>query len=263
VRVKFGRVGQKWLWGDTPPGFKMIAPDPIQMMMVREGLESHLCFDKFVKQRESEREASPFYGRERLRFFHLGNGETALVRSYQHGGVFRRLTADFFFTWPPRPFRELTITEEVRRRGIPTLEILGAWVKRAWGPFYRGWLITRELQGSHDLWAALQSDLYGPISDSLLPVVAQILRKMHLRGIYHSDLNLKNILIRQEGDQIRSTIIDFDKARLFPHEIPVEKSKKNLRRLLLSVCKLDPDRRFLSQKDWDLFVQFYQEAGKG
>ncbi len=261
--VKFSRVGQKWLWGDTPPGFKMISPDPIQMMMVREGLESHLCLDKFVKQRESEREAGPFYGRERLRFFHLGNGETALVRSYQHGGVFRRLTADFFFTWPPRPFRELAITEEVRRRGIPTLEILGAWVKRAWGPFYRGWLITRELHGAHDLWAALQSDLYNSRSESLLQVVAQGLRKMHRRGIYHGDLNLKNILVRQEGDKIRSTIIDFDKARLFPHEVPAEKSQKNLRRLLRSVRKLDPDRRCLSQKDWDLFAQFYQEAGEG
>jgi serine/threonine protein kinase len=83
---------------------------------------------------------------------------------------------------------------------------------------------------------------------------------MHRRGIYHRDLNLKNIMVRRDKDEITTYIIDFDKAKMFPGEVPPEKAQKNLRRLLRSICKLDPDRRHLSQRNWDQFVQFYTEA---
>lgn len=262
--VRFGRMTEGWIWGDTPAGFKRFSPDRMQMMIIREGLEPYLGLKNFMGEGESEEEASPFYGRAMLRFLHLENGETALVRSYRHGGVLHAFTGDLFFTWPPRPFRELAITEEVRRRGIPTLEIFGAWVKRIWGPFYRGWLVTRELRGACDLWAALQGNLNGARAGRLfLPAVAQSLRRMHRQGVYHGDLNVKNILVRREASEIRSYIIDFDKARLFPREVPSEKAEKNLRRLLRSVCKLDPDRRRLPQEDWDLFLRLYKEAGAG
>jgi tRNA A-37 threonylcarbamoyl transferase component Bud32 len=252
---------QEWVWGDTPTGFKRVSSGQIQMMMVRESLEPYLTPEKFIEQRESGKEASYFHGRDRLRFLHLDNGDTALVRAYRHGGVLRRLTGDFFFTWPPRPFRELVLTEEVRRRGVPTVEIFAACVERIWGPFYRGWLITRELRGADDLWAALQSDLYvGTAGRSLLQAVAQSLRKLHRQGVYHGDLNLRNILVRREAEEIRSYIIDFDKAKLFPREVSPERARRNMSRLLRSVCKLDPQRRHLSEKDWELFIRFYQEV---
>ncbi len=257
-------MGLEWIWGDTPIGFKRVSSDQIRMTVVRESLEPYLSMDKFIEQKESGREASPFRGRDRLRFLRLDNGDTALVRAYRHGGVLRHLTGDFFFTWPPRPFREMILTEEVRRRGVPTVEIFAACVERIWGPFYRGWLITRELRGADDLWAALQSDLYGETAGRfLLQAVAQSLRKMHRQGVYHGDLNLKNILVRREAEEIRSYIIDFDKARFFPHEVPPESAQKNMSRLLRSVCKLDPHRRHLSEKDWDLLIRFYQEAKEG
>jgi len=265
-KVGSGTVGldQRWVWGDTPIGFKTISPERMWMMMIREGLEPCLGPEELMEENELAKAASPFFGRDRLRFFRMDNGETALVRAYRHGGLLRALTGDFFFTWPPRPFRELAVTEEVRRRGILTLEIVGAWVKRAWGPFYRGWLVTRELSGAHDLWAALGSHLYvGEDGMCLLRSVAQSLRRMHGRGVYHRDLNLKNILVRREKDGIRSYIIDFDKARLFSEEVPPKKAERNLNRLLRSVCKLDPERRRLSREDWDLFLRFYREASNG
>lgn len=253
---------QDWIWGNTPSGFKRVSPNRTQMMIVQERLESTLDLEKFRRIGKSEK--SPFHGRGKLRVFHLDNGETALVRSYRHGGTFRCLTGNLFWSWPPRPFRELALTEAVRRKGIPTLEIYGAWVERVWGPFYRGWLITRELTEAHDLWAALQSDLYtGTNGRPLLKAVAQSLREMHRRGVYHGDLNLKNILIRREVDGITSYIIDFDKARIFPREVPQQKAQINLSRLLRSVCKLDPDRQRLPQEDWDLFLRLYKEAGAG
>jgi len=207
-----------------------------------------------------EKGASHLRGRDRLYLLSLTGEEAALVRPYRHGGLFRRLTGDFFFTWPPRPFRELAITEEVRRRGVPTIEMLGAWVERVWGPLYRGWLATRQIQGAQDLWAALQDGLLQADGKSLLEVLARSLRRMHRRGIYHGDLNLKNILIRREMGAIQSYIIDFDRAKLFPGELPRRKAKENLDRLLRSVNKLDPGERYLSRKDWELFVRLYLEA---
>lgn len=255
---------QQWAWGHTPAGFKRVLMDRTQMIVVREGLETFLVPEKFLSQTGSGKESSAFYGRGRLGLVRLDNGETALVRAYRHGGVLRRFLGYLFFTWPPRPFKELALTEEARRRGIPTLEILAAWVKRAGGPFYRGWLVSRELGGADNLWSALQSQLYaGRGVTSLLRSVAQSLCAMHRRGIYHGDLNLRNVLVRQEANEIRSYVIDFDKAQLFSQEIPPRKAQRNLDRLLRSVRKLDPERRFLSVDDWDLFMRFYQEARCG
>lgn len=254
---------QTWVWGDVPTGFKRCSPNSRQLGLVREGLEGCLDPAKFFAQSEMARE-SPFSGRARIGLFPLGNGEAALIRTYRHGGILRHLTGDFFFTWPPRPFKELVVTAEVSRRGVPTLEILGACVERVWGPVYRGWLITRELEGAYDFWAALERGLYSEgEGHSLLKAVARSLRRMHLRGVYHGDLNLKNILVRREGDQVRSYIIDFDKARLFSGEVPPKRARRNLMRLLRSICKLDPDRRSLSPEAWELFTRFYREADVG
>lgn len=251
------------VWGDVPAGFKRFSPNRKQMVLVREGLEGCLDPEKFFA-RPGKEEASPFLGRARLGFFRLPDGEAVVVRSYWHGGLFRRFTGDLFFAWPPRPFRELAVTAEINRRGIPTLEMLAAWVERSWGPFYRGWLVTRELKGARDLWAALQGGFCAEKdARPLLHAVAVSLRRMHLRGVYHRDLNLKNIMVRREGDQIKSYIIDFDKAKLFSGEVPAMEAQKNLRRLLRSICKLDPDRRLFSQANWEFFVRFYREAGAG
>lgn len=83
---------------------------------------------------------------------------------------------------------------------------------------------------------------------------------MHRRGVYHGDLNLKNILVRQETDEIKSYIIDFDKASLYLGAVPANKAEKNLRRLYRSACKLDPQKRWFPQKDWDLLLRLYAEA---
>lgn len=254
---------QGWVWGEVPSGFKRRCANKMQLMVVHEELEGHLDLERFRTRMESKRDESSLYGRERLHLFQLENGTTVLVRPYRHGGIFRYLTGGLFATWPPRPFKELAVTEEARRRGVPTLEICGAWVERMWGPFYRGWLITRQLADAHDLWAVLQKGLYGGAGGKLLlQAVARSVRRMHRCGIYHRDLNLKNIMVRRYKDDITTYIIDFDKAKMFPGKVPPEKAQENLRRLLRSICKLDPDRRHLSQQDWDQFLRFYTEAAE-
>lgn len=231
------------------------------MGIVREELDRYLGPEQLKEQSEWRNVASEFFGRSPLKYFRLDNGETVLIRVYSRGGLARRVTKDIFFTWPPRPLKELAITEEARRRGIPTLEILAAWVERSWGPFYRGWLVSRELIGACDLWTALQKKLYvGSDGEALLRDLAQSLRRMHRQGIYHGDLNLTNILVRKEGNKIGNYIIDFDKAKLFCHAVPARKAKRNLSRLFRSVRKFDPDRKFFSEGDRKLLFAFYRDA---
>ena len=255
-------MARDWLWGDFPEGFKKLRVDRTRTIMVRQGVEAYLSPQRLLAEREAGKEQSPFYGRERLAVLRLDDGGAALVRSYRHGGMLRHFTGGIFFTWPPRPFRELAMTEEARRRGLPTLEILAACVERVWGPFYRGWLVTRELEGAHDLWAVVQRDLFGMINRRpLLEAVARTVRQMHRHGIYHADLNLRNILVRREADRLASYIIDLDKARFFPGEVPCVGAQRNLARLLRSVRKLDPQCCYLSAADWDCFVTLYRDAG--
>jgi 3-deoxy-D-manno-octulosonic acid kinase len=83
---------------------------------------------------------------------------------------------------------------------------------------------------------------------------------MHRKGVYHADLNLKNILIRSESEKIRAYLIDFDKARLYPHGTPLSQAKRNLNRLSRSARKLDPDRQHLSKEDWAAFMAFYEQG---
>lgn len=229
------------------------------MVMVRAGFEPYLCQEDFSHLLEP---GSGLYGREKLARVVLDHGQTALVRVYCHGGIARRLTGYYFFSWPPRPFKELSVTEEARQRGIATLEVLGARVERIWGPFYRGWLMTRELEESDHFWAALQDSRYGKEErPGLLRSVAECVREMHRLGLFHADLNLKNILIRREFGAVKSTVIDLDKAKLFPCAVPGRGAQKNLRRLLRSVRKLDPSRRYFSVADWELFVRYYAGGG--
>jgi len=250
-------------WGVLPTGFAKLTDGNGNRMIVRQAHQREIGFDICLSQR-GKTEESAYEGRGALRAVRLSDGETALVRQYRHGGTFRSLTGTWFFSWPPRPFRELVITEELRRRGLPTVEVYAACVSRGFGPFYLGWFVTKELRGAVDLWSALRGGLLKQLGEeATLRAVAASIRAMHREGVYHSDLNLKNILVRQESAGVASYIIDFDKAKLFLGKLPSELAKKNLDRLLRSVRKLDPERRYFSPAAWAQLADFYFEIIEG
>jgi 3-deoxy-D-manno-octulosonic acid kinase len=249
------------IWGAGADGFTRITAEPHRRFLLRADVADQLQIDR-LRGNNHPGQPSRFAGRETLRSVTLKNGENALIRAYHHGGVFRWITGKTFFSWPPRPFRELAITEELRRRGVPTVEVYGAGVEGIIGPFYRGWLITRELKGSYDLWTAFQNGFVRKwTAEKVLRSVASSLRSLHREGVYHSDLNLKNILVKAEPAGVQAYIIDFDKAVLFVAALPDPLVKKNLRRLFRSVSKLDRQRQYMTAADWDNLVKWYHEAG--
>jgi len=255
---------QDRIWGQIPPGFRKITDERGIRLVVRDDQERSVTV-RVCRDSASLSDARHYQGREPLKFFTLPNGERGLIRAYYHGGTLRKITGQLFFTWPPRPFRELSITEELRRRGISTVEVYGACVETVWGPFYRGWLITRELAEAQDLWVACQSGMIRELGVSVcLRAVAKSLRALHNEGVYHRDLNLRNILVRLEPEGVKGYIIDFDKATLLLSRLPPPLVKKNLNRLLRSARKLDPDRAYFLPAYWDQLMNFYHEAnGRG
>lgn len=251
---------EKTIWGVVPNGFRKVADGRGSRLVVREDRAAEI---DFTVCRDDQRGAREFryHGRSPLEAIRLRDGNTALVRRYRHGGLLRGFTKGCFFSWPPRPFRELAITEELRRRGLRTVEVYAACVQSIGGPFYHGCLVTRELEGAKDLWAALRE---GPADrGTLRPVLkatAETLYAMHREGVYHGDLNLKNILVRFRADGVDGYVIDFDKARLFLGKLPPRLVQKNLDRLRRSVLKLDPERRYLTAASWKEFLEFYHGA---
>jgi tRNA A-37 threonylcarbamoyl transferase component Bud32 len=252
-------TSQDWAWGVVPPGFKKVADGRGDRMIVREDVDPFLTIEDCTKaSKPCDAEPVLFHGRGRLTVLTLRNGDTALIRCYRHGGSLRHLFRGIFFSWPPRPFRELAITEEVRRRGVPTVEVYAACVRRTCGPFYRGWLVTRYLTGGQDLWTAIRDDCRRKAeAEQVFNAVATSVRAMHQEGIYHRDLNLKNILVRRESDGVKGYIIDFDRAALFSGRVPVTLVQRNLNRLLRSANKLDPKREYFSDNDWKRLVDSY------
>lgn len=254
-------LSRDWIWGEVPPGFKRVTDEFRRRLVVRQDLEERLPIEMFLDESDGGA-LSPFQGREPIRAVALAAGETALIRTYHHGGIFRLFTRRTFFTWPPRPFRELAITEELRCRGIPTVTVCGACVEPVWGPFYRGWLATRRLDGADDLWTALTGGFVKEAGmENVWRAVADSVGRLHREGVYHTDLNLRNILVRREADGVKSYIIDFDRAVLFLRRVPPRLAERNLDRLLRSVCKLDPVRKYVSETDWNRFVAWYHGAG--
>lgn len=197
------------------------------------------------------------FGRAELHALELADGGRALVRSCRHGGLLRHVTRDWFVSRPFRPFVELAVTALARERGLPVPEVLAALVARGMGPWYRGWLVTREIEGARNLWGALLEGVEGDGKRALLRQVGTSLRLMHASGIDHADLNLRNILVLDGAPGPEIFIIDFDKARLFEGAVPAVSARRNLRRLLRSVDKLDPGRVRVRPEDWEALVDAY------
>ena len=172
----------------------------------------------------------------------------AIVRRYQRGGLVRHFVHDLYWDRPPRPFAELCTTVMAHERGVPTVEVLGAGVEWQSFGFYRGTLITREAQGFLNWREWLQTKPPVEERQSVTKKILQTITIMHDGGISHADLNLTNILIRNDSAQHEVLIIDFDRARIFSTPLPSSYRKRNLARLRRSIVKLDAEGQLLEQR---------------
>ena len=95
-------------------------------------------------------------GRAPMQRIALPDGATALVRRCRRGGLFGRLLGDRHFNGN-RFLREIAVSDALRRRGVPTPEIIAGIRRETFPGVYRAEIIVREVPDSLDLAAALRS----------------------------------------------------------------------------------------------------------
>lgn len=171
------------------------------------------------------------------------DGERVVVKQCLRGGFIRHLSSDLFLGGS-RPFDEMSANHTIIDRGVKTAEIVAAIKERVFGPFYRAYLFSLELPGCIDLTSYLNL-LQGKSCEQrfrakagIFEALAQAFSAMHRSGIYHRDLHMKNVLLRDVASHHSPEvfIIDFDRAVVKTKLSPGEKLN-NLMRFNRSIEK--------------------------
>ncbi len=148
-------------------------------------------------------------GRAGIRIFDVA-GRRLACRKYTHGGLFRALTGDLFFS-AARSSKEAEVMLALKRSGFPvvmpfaTIMEVGALRKRLY-------LCTVFEEGAMNL---LEYFNRSGIKLRLRAVkrFAELLWQLERSGVFHPDLHLKNVLITAGGEML---FLDFDKASSRP-----------------------------------------------
>ncbi len=167
----------------------------------------------------------------------IPGGLKMVLRKYSHGGLLRAFNRDLFLLGA-RSFKELSLIEEIRASGIPTVQPIGAIHQTVFRPFYRAYLLSLEIPQAKNLIQYFQEKGSSPSRENLLHKrktiqdAALLLRQFHQKGFFHRDLQLKNLLVAR--DQV--FIIDFDRS-CRKEVLSVSQRIKNILRLNRSVEK--------------------------
>ena len=152
------------------------------------------------------------------------------LRHYYRGGLIEKLSKDkYLFTGlhKTRAVAELALLTQLFNEGFAVPRPIAANVERS-GLHYRADIIIERVAGAQDLVAKLSQEV---MTAEQWRQLGTCIAKFHQRGVYHADLNAKNILITDD----EFYLIDFDKG-----EIRAPNTKwqaANLDRLLRSFNK--------------------------
>lgn len=188
-----------------------------------------------------------------------------MIRKYLRGGLVRFVNNDIFLG-NQRPFNELYIGAEAYARNIPTAETLAAVSIKKAGPFYKCYLITKELTSCSDLpqylkkLSKISSIEFSEKKKEVLVKTAETVRSMHNKGFLHADLNMKNILINSLIPE-NIFIIDWDKS-VFKNSLSESEKSSNIIRFCRSMEKLQQQGIPVTEKDQELFLVSYWKNPK-
>ena len=161
-----------------------------------------------------------------------------VLRNYFRGGWVAKVSRDrYFFTGieSSRPFREFRILSELYELGLPVPRPVAALCEHH-GVLSTGALITARIpavQTLADLLPLNHAD--SDMNTGVWGLIGQCIRRFHDAGVWHADLNARNILL---DDHLNVFLIDFDRARFIKGG--VVNGEGNLNRLNRSLRKLWP-----------------------
>lgn len=187
--------------------------------------------------------------------YFVQHGEHKLVlRHYYRGGLVGKVLHDQFWLQPvaqSRAMQEYQLLSWMRSQGLAVPRPVAACYQRS-GLIYRADLLIELIPDSKDLAAILQQRA---ITTLEWQAVGAAIAQMHQLGVYHSDLNCRNIMLDAAG---KVWLIDFDKCN---RRTPGEWTEQNLARLLRSFNKEKGKLAVFhwQSADWDALKQGYQQ----
>jgi 3-deoxy-D-manno-octulosonic acid kinase len=190
-------------------------------------------------------------GRGTTVFVQNGDAVYAL-RHYRRGGLPARLLRDRYL-WQglerSRAWREWHLLATLQRLGLPVPRPVAARVTRG-GIGYRADLVTERLD------ARPLAEWLGQkrLPAALLEAIGACLARFHDAGVYHADLNARNILLDEGG---KAYLIDFDRGEL---RKPADGWRRaNLGRLKRSLEKFRRSERNFAfdDEDWKAILRGY------
>jgi 3-deoxy-D-manno-octulosonic acid kinase len=175
-----------------------------------------------------------------------------VLRLYLRGGWAAKLSrsAYFFSTVErSRPFREFNVLTSLHELELPVPRPLAALCEHH-GFLSGGALMTARIGGAQTLAELLPGEQY---SGELWSDVGKCIRRFHQAGVWHADLNARNILLDSQSNVF---LIDFDRARFTPGK--AVNGETNLARLNRSLVKLWPATQISKLPPaWDCLMEAY------
>ncbi|WP_198781810.1 3-deoxy-D-manno-octulosonic acid kinase [Shewanella putrefaciens] len=186
-----------------------------------------------------------------------------VLRHYWRGGLMEKFSKDaYLYTGleNTRAMGELRLLDTLYHEDFAVPKPIAANIVRD-GLFYRADIIIERVEGAEDLVVKLSK---GAMSAEQWQALGATIAQFHQRGVYHADLNAKNILLQPAQTEPmtpeRFYLIDFDRGELkTPHP---QWQKANLDRLLRSFHKEQgklPNLAF-NLDNWASLMQGYQGA---
>lgn len=135
------------------------------------------------------------------------------------------------FLRPPKALKAWYNSDRLRALGIDTPRVVAFGKRRTVGLVRRSILIAEEVR---DAWK-LHQFLYrfclaphtAPLRRRLMRLLGQTLGRLHAAGIHHSDFRSANLLVRQQGSDIKVFIVDTEPIR-FPRPLTDTQRLKDL-----------------------------------
>ncbi|WP_164503556.1 3-deoxy-D-manno-octulosonic acid kinase [Pleionea sediminis] len=195
-------------------------------------------------------------GRNTTYFFSSNNHEYVL-RKYLRGGLIAKFNKDryrFNSIESTRAYLELSLLEKMTQKALPCPRPTAGLIQKT-GSHYRAKLIIERINNSKDAFELLKTE---KLPDEIWRKIGATVRKFHDQNVFHSDLNIHNILV---DDQNKIWIIDFDKCEFRTSNTTWK--QQNLDRLLRSLKKEvgKNDEFHWNEKQWPKLIDGYNNSG--
>lgn len=194
-----------------PTGYKILSNN-IGHAILREDLSSDLfdILSGLLSNSISNQLIPLSGGRNKIFLFKSTTNPSVLIKQYSHGGIFGKILPKYYF-FSNRFLHEFSIYVEILKNNLPIPEYLGGFWSKKFG-VYRCGIIIEFIPDTHTLEEFLNNNFFS-IEEKydILIKCGKIIKNMHDIGIFHNDLQIRNLLIDSKNKSV--FLIDFDNAK--------------------------------------------------